>query len=431
VEIYGMTWGSSRHGDESWKQFHAADLVRAASRGKPWWHAESYAGPLWLQPNVLGKARDEGRIASPEDGRYWNFVSLMGGARGIMYLRWRPLLDGDLFGAFGPYGMDGNRTGRSRAVSASCKWITAAEQERLFRSKPVKGQAGILYIPESQIHTYALRRSTGPYARSLQGVYQGFFDRNIQADWVHIDDIKDWDLLYLPYPVMLSAKTAGALKDWVEAGGTLVAEGCPAYFGDGFRASMTQPGGGLDELFGVRESYMEFTPDLLGDLALTVAGDRIWGAEYLQCYEPVTGEASGWYDDGRIAAVDNRYGKGKTRLIGTMPGYGYSVHGGDKGSYQAPVGAETSLFEGVLAFAGKTPRLRVTDPRIAARLHEGGGGTYLWIANPVRQAVPLRAELPGDSFSAARTILGPEAVWKDGSLRVTVPARQVIIYELG
>jgi beta-galactosidase len=430
VEIYGMTWGSSRHGDESWKQFHAADLVRAASRGKPWWHAESYAGPLWLQPNVLGKARDEGRIASPEDARYWNFVSLMRGARGIMYLRWRPLLDGDLFGAFGPYGMDGNRTDRSQAVSASCKWITSAEQGRLFRSKPVKGQAGILYVPESQLHTYALRRSTRPYARSLQGVYQGFFDRNIQADWVHIDDIKDWDLLYLPYPVMLSAKTTGALKAWVEAGGTLVAEGCPAYFGEGFRAAMTQPGGGLDELFGARESYVEFTPDLLGDLALTVAGDRIWGAEYLQCYEPTTGEASGWYDDGRIAAVDNRYGKGKTRLIGTMPGYAYSVHGGDRGKYQAPVGAETSFFEGVLAFAGKTPRLRVTDFRIAARLHEGDGGTYLWIANPLRQAVPLKAELSGDSFSGARTVLGPEAVWKDGSLSVTVPARQVIVYEL-
>ena len=34
VDIYGFTWGSSRHGDEPWKQFHAVDLVRAASRGK-------------------------------------------------------------------------------------------------------------------------------------------------------------------------------------------------------------------------------------------------------------------------------------------------------------------------------------------------------------------------------------------------------------
>jgi beta-galactosidase len=430
VEIYGMTWGSSRHGDEPWKQFHAADLVRAACRGKPWWHAESYAGPLWLQPNVLNKSRDEGRIASPEDARYWNFVSLMGGARGILYLRWRPLLDGDLFGAFGPYGMDGGRTDRSQAVSAACKWITSGEQERLFASKPVKGEIGIVYVPESQVHTYALRRDTGPYAASMQGAYQGFFDRNIQADWVHIDDIKDWDLLYLPYPVMLSAKTIAALKDWVKQGGTLISEGCPAYFSDGAHAGAVQPGFGMDELFGAKESYVEFTPDLLGDLCLTVAGDRLWGGEYLQCYDPAAGEAAGWYDDGRIAAVDNRYGKGKTRLIGTMAGYGYAVHGGAKGRYQPPAGAETSFFEGALKFGGKTPRVKVSDGRLAARLHEGGGGTYLWIANPKRQPIPARVEIAGGGYKAARTVLGPEAAWKDGALSVTVPARYVIIYEL-
>jgi beta-galactosidase len=430
VEIYGMTWGSSRHGDEPWKQFHAGDLVRASCRGKPWWHAESYAGPLWLQSNVLNKPRDEGRIPSPEDARYWNFVSLMAGARGILYLRWRPLLDGDLFGAFGPYGMDGNRTDRSQAVSASCKWITAADQRKVLESKPVKGQIGIIYTPESQIHTWALRRTTEPYAKSVQGVYQGFFDRNIQADWVHIDDINEWDTLYLPYPVMLSAKTIAALKAWVSAGGTLISEGCPAYFSDNAHAGAVQPGFGMDELFGVKESYVEFTPDLLEELTLTVAGDRLWGGEYMQCYEPVTGEAVGWYDDGRIAAVDNHYGKGKTRLIGTMPGYGYSTHGGSKGDYHAPGRSGTSFFDGVLAFAGKTPRIKVSDSRIAVRLHEGKGGTYLWIANPKRQPIPVRITFSSEEYAKANPVLGAAAEWKNRGITLTAPARYVSIYEL-
>jgi beta-galactosidase len=437
VEIYGMTWGSSRHGDEPWKQFHAIDLVRASSRGKPFWHAESYAGPLWLQPQVEGKPRNEGRIPSPADARYWNFVSLMGGATGIMYLRWRPLLDGDLFGAFGPYDLDGSRTDRSKAVSESCKWITAADHQKLFASGPVKGEAGILFVPESQHFTYGLRRSIEPYAKSLQGVYQGFFDRNIQADWVHIDDIAGWDLLYLPYPVMLSSKTIAALKDWVAQGGTLIAEGCPAYFGDGLHVGDRQPGYGMDELFGVKESYAEFTPDLLKDLSLTVAGDRIWGGEYLQCYQPTTGEAVGWYDGlplpkgvDPVAAVDNKYGKGKTRLIGTMPGYGYAAHGGAGGNYRAPDRSETSFFEGILAFAGKKKRIDVSDTRIAVRLHEGKGGTYLWIANPRRHAIPVTIKLSSGKYTGISTILGPEAFWKDGSITVTAPERQVIIYEL-
>ena len=138
----------------------------------------------------------------------------------------------------------------------------------------------------------------------------------------------------------------------------------------------------------------------------------------------------GWYDDGRIAAVDNRYGQGKTRLIGTMPGYGYAVHGGAEGNYRAPARAETSFFEGVLKFAGKAPRVRLSDPRLIARLHEGPGGTYLWIANPKRQAIPVRAELASGAYTAASTVMGPEAAWQAGTLSVTAPARYVIIYEL-
>jgi beta-galactosidase len=430
VEIYGMTWGSSRHGDEPWRQFQAIDLVRASSRGKPYWHAESYAGPLWLQPQVVGKPRNEGRIPSPEDARYWNFVSYMGGATGIMYLRWRPLLDGDLFGAFGPYAPDGSRTDRSAAVSSSAKWITAPERQHMLSSRPVKGEIGILYVPESQLFTYSLRRTIEPYAKAVQGVYQGFFDRNIQADLVHVDDIKDWDVLYLPYPVMLSEKTAAALKAWVAAGGKLIAEGCPAYFGDSGHVSMKQPGYGLDELFGAAESYVEFTPDLLQDLSLTVAGDRIWGGEYLQTYKPAAGTTVGWYEDGRIAAVDNQYGKGRTRLIGTMAGYGYATHGGEEGNYKGPNLSGGSFFEALLEFAGIKKRLNVSDSRVSARLHDGKGGTYLWLANPKRQPIPVQVGVNYAAFSSAVSVLGPAAEWKDGTLTVTVPSRDVIIYEL-
>ena len=39
---------------------------------------------------------DEGRIASPEDIRYWYLGSYMRGATGLLLLRWRPLLDSSL-----------------------------------------------------------------------------------------------------------------------------------------------------------------------------------------------------------------------------------------------------------------------------------------------------------------------------------------------
>jgi beta-galactosidase len=423
VESYGLTWGSSRHGDEPWKQAHAIDLVRAASRGKPFWHAEAYGGPLWMQPQVIGKPRDQGRIASPQDIRYWDLASFMGGASGLLYLRWRSLLDGPLFGAFGPWGHDGSRTDRSAMASEVGKWAAAPEQRRLWKSRPVKGEAGIVFVPETQIHNYAQQGSTDFFAGSLQGAYQGFYDLNVQADWVRIDHIGEYDFLYLPFPVMLSRKSADALKKWVEGGGTLVAEGCPGYFGDGGRMGTTQPGLGLEELFGARESYVEFTPDLLGELQLSVAGRRVRGGVFLQAYEPTAGRAVGAYDDGRVAAVDNVYGSGRTRLIGTMCGYGYARHPGDR---------SPELFGDALAFAGKEQHARSSEPRVKARLHAGDGGAYLWVANPARKALPVRIELgkAWGPYKRGRSLRGPEARVEGRVVTLTAGARDVAVIGL-
>ena len=466
VEGYGFTWIASRRGDEPWKQFHAADLVRAACRGKAFWHAEAQGGPLWMQPQVLGRPREDGRIATPEDLRYWHMVSFMAGARGLLYPRWRPLLDGPLFGAFGPYGMDGSRTPRSVMSGKIAKWANAPEQEGLWRSRPVQGEVGLVYAPETQVFTYAQQGNTDFYARSMQGAYRGFFDAGAQADWVHIEHIEEYDLLYLPFPVMLTQATADRLRRWVEAGGSLVCEGCPGYFGDQGRAGTVQPNLGLDEVFGAKEAYVEFTPDLLGDLQFHFKGTRAQGGLFLQTYELTTGKPVGWYgyfkgtraqgeplqigwpfegapaqggpflqayepttgvgwsaDWRRVVAVEHAFGKGRTWLIGTMAGAGYAAH---------PGRGPAAFFRKALRFGGKKPHVRCSDPRVKARLHDGPGGAYLWVANPARQAIRVRLEL-GDRwgpFRACRSLWGGEATVDGRRITLTAGARDVAVIAL-
>jgi beta-galactosidase len=425
VESYGTTWGSSRHGDDPWKQMHAFDLVRGSSRGKPFWHAEHYGGPLWMQPQVINKSRNEGRIASPEDIRYWSMVSFMSGVSGVMYLRWRPLLDGPLFGAFGPYGMDGSRTVRSEMVCKVGHWVQS--QERMRQSRPVKGEVGIIYAPEAQLFTYAQQGNSQYYHQSMQGAYRGFWANNIQADWVHIDDIDQYRFLYLPFPISLSQETADSLRKWVADGGMLVCEGLPGYFDDRGHVGVQQPNLGLSDLFGAQESYVEFTPDLLGDLRLTVDGKSAWGGIFLQAYEPTTGMPSGWYEDGQVAAVDNIYGKGRTRLIGTMTGFGHGSH--DNGPLPA---LSTPFFARLLAWAGQGQHAQSSDPRIKARLHNGDGGVYLWVANPTRQPVPVQISLGSQwgPFEQAISLWGGEASCNGRTLTLTAPARDVTVLEL-
>jgi beta-galactosidase len=375
VETWGLTWVASRKGSEPWKQFHAVDLARAGARGKPFWHAEAQAGPLWMQPQVIGRPREDGRISEAEDVRLWNLVSCAAGAKGILYPRWRPLLDGPLFGAFGAFGMDGSVTPRAEMAGEVARWANAHPD--LWKSNPVRGDIGIVFAEESELFNYVQQGSTAHYAQSARGAYQAFFDSNIQADWVHIDHIDEYRAVYLPYPVMLKPESARKLIAYVEQGGNLISEGLPAYFGAGGKVGTTQPNYGLDKLFGAKESYVEFTPDLLDNLKLKVRGAEINGRYFLQEYSLAGGMAAGTYENGHTAAVEHRTGKGKTLLIGTFPGGGYFLH-------RSP--SARAFFAGLLDWAGVEQQVRVSDPEIKARLHQGNGGSYLWVVNPTRQA---------------------------------------------
>src|SRR5262249_31686250 len=150
--------------------------------------------------------------------------------------------------------------------------------------------------------------------QSIRGAYQGFFDNNIQADFVHLDDIKTYPVVYLPYPVMLKSESARKLIDYVRGGGALISEGLPAYFGGHGKAGTDQPNYGLDELFGARESYVEFTPDLLENLTLTVKDKQIGGGYFLQEGKLAGCPAVGQYGNEHCSGVGKTTGSGTTFL---------------------------------------------------------------------------------------------------------------------
>jgi beta-galactosidase len=375
-----------------------------------------------MQPQVPGRAREDGRISDAEDVRIWNLVSMAGGATGILYPRWRPLLDGPLWGAFGPMGLDGSVTPKAEMAGKVARWANA--HPGLWQSRPVKGDIGIVWVPESSIFNYVQLGNTRYFAESAQGAYQGFFDSNIQADFVHIDHLHEFPVAYLPYPVMLKRETARKLIQYVERGGRLICEGLPGYFGDHGHVGEVQPNLGLDQLFGAREKYVEFTPDLLERLTLQVRGSRINGRFFLQEYAPHGARVVGTFDNGTAAAVENDYGKGKTLLIGTFPGAGYYRHHS----------AETrKFFAGLLQWGGVAQRVRSSEPDVRARLHEGPGGKYLWVLNPTRSARAVTIQLAaGDAALAADEDLwgGKPATIDGNTVQVTVDARDAAVVRL-
>jgi beta-galactosidase len=431
VDVWGLTWIAARNGNEPWRQFHAIDLVRAGSRGKPFWHAEAQGGPLWMQPQLTGRPIEDGRISDAEDIRIWNLVSCAGGAKGILYPRYRPLPTGPLFGAFGPFAMDGSVTPRAEMAGRVAKW--ANEHPSIWKSNPIKGDVGLVFVPESELFNYVQQgnganyvgqRYSTEYDQSICGAYEAFFDSNIQPDFVSINDISEYKLIYLPYPLMLKNETVAKLRKFVEQGGTLVSEGFPAYFGDHGIVGFVQPNYGLDEVFGAKESYVEFLPDLLDEMKFQIKGAEIYGRYFRQEYKLNGGTEAGRYSNSEIAAVEHKLGKGRTLLIGSFPGAGYHLHHGS---------ATKDLFASFLKMAGVAPQLKIDDNNMQARLHQGPGGTYLWIVNQTRTDRTVKVEFaPGTgSFKSAEDIWGGQHIdFRDQQVAVTVPARDAIVVAL-
>lgn len=419
VELYGLTWVPSRRGFKPWQNFFGPDLTRSAARGKKWWHAERPAGPLWMQPQVLGHDKEDGRVMEPEDVRLLTMTSFSAGASGVLNLRYRPLLDGPLFGAFGAYGMDGSRTPRSDMQSAIAKWTNDDAQKPLFEATPVQGDIGILVIPEAQAWDYLLNHKHMPdtYKDAMFGAYRGFFDNGIQADWVHIEDIAKYERLYAPYPISMKAETAKALAAWVEQGGILISEATPGYFGDRGKVGTLQPHNGLDKVFGVREEEVEFMPDLGHLISFGFAGQTVRGGGFLQSYKLEGAKELGRFADGRLAVAEHAYGSGRTLLVGTHPGIAY---------FQKSEESNKAYFAAVLDWSGAKQRVVLSDNRLQARLHQAGERKTLWVLNPLREAVQLEVSVDGKPAQAAK------AFWGEMSAagKVTVPPRDVVIVEL-
>jgi beta-galactosidase len=422
VDVYGHTWVASRNGADAWRQYQAVDITRAGARGKPFWHAEATGGPLWLQPQLKGHPKEDGRQTTAEDVRLWFMVECAAGARGQLYTRWRGLLDDILFGAFGLYGMDGSATPQSDMASKTFRWANA--NPKLWQSRPVRGEVGLVFVPESELFNVVQQGDSDYYAQSVRGAYQAFFDSNIQPDFVALDDIGGYRLIYLAYPVHMSAETVVKLKRYVQGGGTLVCEGLPAYFGDHGHVGETQPNYGLNQLFGCRQESVEFYPDIADEMTLEVEGTKIFGRYFRQTYGTAGGKAIGHFDDGKVAAVENQSGAGRTVLIGTFPGAGYYLHHKEE---------TRRLFARLLARAGVAQMVKSDNTAVQARLHTGAGRTYVWVTNSsgATQSVRLTLDAVFGSFSGGEDVWGGRAVAVNGrEMSFSVSAKDAVVIAL-
>ena len=419
ADVFGYTY---YHGTGC-NPFLAGDLIRSASRGKLFWRAEAVGDSQW-SGRRLGSPRPEmDAMSDPENIRLDCLTSMACGATAYQNPRWRPLLDGPLFGSFGWYGMDGSRTARSEIMKGIAQWAHIPEMAPVWRARPMRGEVALLIDEDAQAFAYTMQGNTEIYARCVQGAYQAFLDANIQCDFARLDDIGGYPLLYVPFPVALSDRTVAVLREWVAQGGTLLAEACFGYLNDRAHALPHQPNRGFADVFGCTESGVSFGLDRMDDLVLTTGEGSLPAGLYRQTYTLQGGTAAGWTPEGAIAVVDHTFGKGRSRLVGSMPGYGY---------YRAPSASARAWYAGLLAFAGRPRRVIVDRAGVTARLWQGDAAHYLWVLNTGPDALTARVEIDPATVAWSRVnpLRGPAAASGVRGLTVNVPGRDAAVFEV-
>ena len=261
------------------------------------------------------------------------------------------------------------------------------------------------------------------YVQSAQGAYQAFFDSNIQADFVGIDDIGEYPMIYLPYPEMLRKATADKLRDYVAKGGKLVSEGCPGIFRrrrNGWRGSaQSRPGP-------VIRSPRDLCP-----VHSRPAGEAYSDGEGQADRRPVLlAGVQDWREARRRASTPTATSPpSSTRLAAARLCWSARFPGGSY--YRNHAAGTREFFAGLLAWGGIRQQVQSSDPAVKARLHKGEGGTYIWVVNPTRTTRSVKISLPS-AFQRAVDL------WQESShptvsgntLAVTVEDRNAAVIRL-
>lgn len=419
VDIFGYTlwYANNCH------TMMGGDMIRSASNGKEFWRAEAVGDGTWEhRSDKTGYQAMKDEMSVPENIRLDAMMSLATGASAYINPRYRPLVDGHLFHAYGWYAPDGSRTDRSKMVADLAKWSREETCSKLWKARPMNGEVGILLLEDAQALCYSLYNDTDIYAECLKGAYQAFLDSGIQSDIIRMDQIQKYDVIYVPYPVGISDKDAETLKTWIQKGGTLISEGCFGYFNDSGHAMEYQLNRGFDEVFGCVQSKVHLGPDRNKDIVIHSDRGSVKGGVYQQSYQATSGQVTGFYEDGSAASVKNHYGKGMALLVGSMPGYGY---------FHTPDESTRRWYASLLAEAGKAPRAVMPyNTNVTARFWQDNNAVFLWLLNfaeyPQRLQVNLAEKIENGEMRRGQqcSVLGTH------TLSVTIDGRDAAVIQI-
>jgi beta-galactosidase len=159
--------------------------------------------------------------------------------------------------------------------------------------------------------------------QATAGYHRMFFERNIPVDVVSarelsVEKLRQYKLVIVPYPLMLTRQEADALRQYVSDGGHLFSEARPGWVDERGHAEPIIPGFGWHEMFGVREKRL--IPGKEFQVRWNNASFATMG--FLEEFDTLraTVRPVAFAEDGTPIGYENRYGRGSAIVFGSFAG---------------------------------------------------------------------------------------------------------------
>ena len=442
VDLWGTSFAPL---GQNWSTAEAAaalDVTRSAARGKEYWISEMQAG--YTQRLGLTKSPRP----QPRHIRTWNWLSAVYGAKGIMYWCYLTESTGSESQGFGLVRFNGETTDRAR--EAARNFALLQKYESILIEHAAQSDIAILYDPDSSSIVFAHDGNDQWVSASHVAYYRTIWDADLYARWVTFEDIHTVDekVLMVPMHYLVTEEAASLLRQYVENGGTLIAENSFGMYTPNGMLQPQVPPYGLSQVFGLEEEENYFT---WPDYGSTVSGplcnvgssfferfvgsynEEIYGSPEIALRNPVetkfraygfltplrltTGKSLGGWKDYCLAA-HNRFGLGETYYFGTF--LGLSMFHGEDGAAKV-----------IARILSKNTNPKVRGKNLRPRLIDAGEEGLLAVFNNSRFESYTESITIPDKFNQAFDIHAEkEIVIKDGAVRITVDREDVVILHL-
>jgi len=401
---------------------YCLDMLRSASGERPWWVTELQGGPtIYTGGRAMNPTRSE--------VTRWIWDSFGAGSRAVVFWLWNPRVLGNEGGEWGLVGVDGEPSPRLEVVREIADSLKRLPE--LVQAKPVARQVGILYNPETFLliemdgrAQAAAKRSQEPLW-SLEGTYAALYRAHVPVDFVHVQQLKSGEaqryrVLYLPYSYALDDDAVKALREYVQNGGTLWADGLPAWKNEYGEVRSRIPGA-LGDVFGADASEVDPVEKPYSVTAANEQAGELWQLPLrLKAAQVLLRDR-----DGIPFAIRHQFGKGQAIYYPTALTLAYRRRNNElvqqwiaQAALSANVDAPVRLEKG----SGRISFRALTEPDRAFAVLSSWGQTETVTVSFAGDYVKIIDALSGATMTPIRS---------NGKTLVTksLPAGQVLVLE--